>query len=139
MSMLKTISVRLYLWSIYRELPGSHKQRKQILSKMENSVQNYASESSELSYKELITRFGTPKQIAECYIAEMDVSELRNTLKTGNRVLNLLVVVATLALFIWLGFVALAYYDVFKYENGYSTIEIEEIEQTQDTEGGIIK
>lgn len=103
---------------------------------MEDPIRDYASENSVLSYKELRNRFGEPQQIAESFIAEMEVSDLRENLKTGSRVVRILLAFITLVVFIWFGFAALAYYDVFKYENGYSVIEIEGAEEAENAEGG---
>ena len=134
--MLNAISVRWYLWRIRRELPGSRKQKKEILSRVEQSVRDYVSENPGTDYKKITARFGTPQQIAESCIAEMETSEIREELKFGWRVRNMILAGVTLAVLIWFGFVALAYYDMFKYQNGYAVVEIEEIEQIEYTEGG---
>lgn len=66
----------------------------------------------------------------------METAEIREELKFGRKVTNIILAGVTLAVLIWFGFVALAYYDVLKYENGYAVVEIEVIEQIEYTEGG---
>lgn len=103
---------------------------------MEHSVRDYASENPGVSCQEIRARFGTPQQIAESCIAEMEASELREELKIGWRVKNIILTGVTLAVLIWFGFVVMTYYDVLSYKNGYATIEIDVIEETEYTEGG---
>jgi len=136
MPMLRAIPVRRYLWEVYRELPGSRKQRKQIISRVEQSVRDYASENPRISYRGIKARFGSPQQIAESCIAEMETSEIREELKFGWRLRNIILAGVTLAVLIWFGFVAWAYYDHTEYVNGYGVIEVEVIEQTESDGGG---
>lgn len=136
MPMLRAIPVRRYLWEVYRELPGSRKQRKQIISRVEQSVWDYASENPRISYREIKARFGSPQQIAESCIAEMETAEIREELKFGWKVTNIILAGVTLAVLIWFGFVVMTYYDHLDYVNGYAVIEVEVIEEKESNGGG---
>lgn len=103
------------------------------------TVRDFASENPGLSYKELRNRFGEPEQIAESYIAEMEVSDLMKAINIGSRAMRALLASVALAIFIWFGFATLAYYDVFKYENGYAVIEVQGPVEAENAEGGIEK
>lgn len=103
---------------------------------MEQSVRDYVTENPGADHKKIAARFGTPQQIAESCIAEMETAEIREELKFGWRVRNIILAGVTLIVLIWFGFVVMTYYDVLSYKNGYATIEIEVIEEIEYTEGG---
>lgn len=103
---------------------------------MENSVRDYLSENSYLNYKGINARFGTPQQIAESSIAEMETSELREELKFGWKLTNIVFAGITLAVLIWFGCVAWAYYGHTEYVDGYAVIEVEVVEQDGSNGGG---
>lgn len=103
---------------------------------MEQSVRDYASENPRISYRGIKARFGSPQQIAESCIAEMETSEIREELKFGWKVTNIILAGITLVVLIWFGFVVMTYNDHLDYVNGYAVIEIEEIERIETDEGG---
>ena len=83
--MVTNVHILRYLWEIYRELPGSWKQRKRILSKMESSIRDYVSDGAHVRYEQLKTRFGDPKQIASTYVSEMEAAELLQGMQIRRR------------------------------------------------------
>lgn len=132
--MLKNALVKWYLWRIGRELPGNRKRRKAILSRVENSVQDYVIENPYVNYKLLQRRFGTPRQIAESYIQEMDSSEVLLEMRSREKMLKAVLTALSLFVLIWFGFCAAAYYQHTVAVNGSGVIEIEIIEQTEIVE-----
>ena len=67
----------------------------------------------------------------------MPVAELREEIQISERVMKVIAASATMAVIIWLGLAALAFYDVVKYENGFSEVEIVEIEEPDEISGGM--
>ena len=69
--MVLNVHLLRYLWEVREELPGSRKQRKQILSRVESSVRDFVAEHPGADYAAIVSHFGTPTQIAESNIEEM--------------------------------------------------------------------
>ena len=84
-----------YLWEVCEELPGSRKQRKQILSRVESSVRDFVTEHPGADYAAVVSHFGTPTQIAESNIEEMDASELLGSLRVRRKVIIIVLAAAT--------------------------------------------
>lgn len=103
---------------------------------MEVSVWDFVSEYPRSTYKTIVTRFGEPQSVAESCIGEMETCEVLEKLKTGRRVLVILLATVTLIVLAWLGFVAAAYFDHVEYADGYGVVEVEIVERTENIEGG---
>ena len=98
---------------------------------MKDSIQEYVSENPNADFASIVKCFGTPEQFAESCVAEMDASYLLEGMRTSEKILRTLVIAVTLGVLIWVGFLTMAYRDFQKYENGYATVEIIEIEQSK--------
>lgn len=114
-----------YLWQIFRQLPGSWKQKKRILSRIEGSIQDYVSEGNLVTYVQLVRRFGKPEQIAAEYINSMEAEEFIGAFKSRRNVLGIVLTAVVLALLMWAGFLAFCYYDFADSING--TLVTEEV------------
>ena len=124
-----------YLWQIYRELPGSWKEKKQIVTKMESSIRDYVSEDAYVTLDQLKNRFGEPKQIALTYINEMEAHKLSKELKKEKSIVYTVIVTAIVIVALWAGMVVTSYIDHRKNANGYAIVEIIEIDN-KVTDGG---
>lgn len=107
-----------------------------ILSRVENSVREYASEYPCIDYKGIVNRFGTPQQIAESYIAEMNTAELLQGMRIRDKVLLIVLATAALLSIVRFGFLAAGYYDHAKDMSGYAVVEVIEVDRTKINEGG---
>lgn len=101
---------------------------------MENSVQDYVIENPYVNYKLLQRRFGTPGQIAESYIQEMDNAEVLSEMRSREKILKAVLAALSLIVLIWFGFCAVAYYKYTVAVNGSAVIEVEIIERTENIE-----
>lgn len=134
--MVWNVHLLRYLWEVREELPGSRKQRKQILPRVESSVRDFVIENSGADYNAIVSRFGTPTQIAESNIAEMDTAELLGNLQIHRRIVVIILAAATLLVMVRFGFRLAAYLEYYKKVNGYAVVEVIEIDPTEKNEGG---
>lgn len=130
--MVLNVHLMRYLWKVRRELPGSRKQKKQILSRVEASVRDFVTENPDADYAAIAQRFGTPQQIAASYIEEMSTPELTQQLRIKKRIVCIIGVTALAIILLWAGFVLAVTIDSHKSINGYGrygeVTVIEEIE-----------
>lgn len=133
--MWKELHIRRYLWEVSRELPGSRKQKKKILSRVENSVREFASEQPGVDYADIVKWFGPPEKIAESYVTEMDAAEVLQGIRYRKDILFVLLVAVAVILTARIAFVAKAYNDYEKDINGYAVVEVIEIERLENMEG----
>lgn len=112
--MLSTVHVLRYLWAIFPEIPGSWKQRKQILSRVAASVRDFASENPNGGYDDIVARFGTPRQIIAAYVNEMETPEIVEQLRVRKKIVTITSVVALTVILLWAGvvFTALADHNI---------------------------
>ena len=122
--MVLNVHLLRYLWEVREELPGSRKQRKQILSRVESSVRDFVAEHPGADYAAIVSHFGTPTQIAESNIEEMDASELLGSLQIQRKVVAIV-----------LAFRLAAYMEFYKDMNGYAVVEVIEIDKTETDKG----
>ena len=134
--MVLNVHLLRYLWKVRRELPGSGKQKEQILSRVESSVRDFVTENPDANYNAIVSRFGTPTQIAESNIAEMDTAELLGNLQIHRRIVVIILAAATLLVMVRFGFRLAAYLEYYKKVNGYAVVEVIEIDPTEKNEGG---
>lgn len=117
--MALNVHLMRYLWEVRGELPGSRKQRKQILSRVESSVRDFVTEHPGADYAAIAQRFGTPQQIAMSYIEEMGAPELRRELRIKKRIVCIAGATALAVVLLWAGFVLAVFIDSHKSINGY--------------------
>ena len=126
--MVWNVHLLRYLWEVRGELPGSRKQRKQILSRVESSVRDFVAAA-------IVSHFGTPTQIAESNIEEMDASELLGSLQIQRKVVAIVLAAATLLALMRFAFRLAAYMEFYKDMNGYAVVEVIEIDKTETDKG----
>lgn len=125
-----------YLWGVRRELPGSGKQKEQILSRVESSVRDFVTENPNADYAAIEQRFGTPQQIAASCIEEMDAQELTLQLRIRKTIVRIVAATALVLVLLWAGVVVTALIRHVKAMNGYLIVgEAEVIDRTEYTEG----
>lgn len=133
--MALNVHLMRYLWEVRGELPGSRKQRKQILSRVESSARDFVTEHPGADYAAIVSHFGTPTQIAESNIEEMNASELLEDLHVRRKIVVIVLAAATLLVMVRFGFRLAAYLEYYKKVNGYAVVEIIEIDKTETDKG----
>lgn len=129
--MVLNVHLLRYLWEVREELPGSRKQRKQILSRVESSVRDFVTENPHADYAAITQRFGTPQQIAASYIEEMSTPELTQQLRIRKTIVRIVAVTALALVLLWAGVVLTALIRHIKDMDGYLIVgEAEVISRT---------
>lgn len=134
--MVLNVHLLRYLWKVRRELPGSGKQKEQILSRVESSVRDFVTENPNADYAAIEQRFRTPQQIAASCIEEMDAQELTLQLRIRKTIVRIVAATALVLVLLWAGVVVTALIRHVKAMNGYLIVgEAEVIDRTEYTEG----
>lgn len=129
---MKIKSIKQYYRQISRHLSCANRRKKQIIEDIRSGVESFLEENPEADISVVIERFGTPEQITEGYLNEMDTGEMRKCLNTQKRVLGVLITVAAAALAIWLIAVIIA--SVHEWGTSASYIVVGEINVLEDGE-----
>ncbi len=122
--MWNRVHLMRYLWEVSRQLPGSWKEKKRILSRMQRSIRDYVSEGENPSYEKIIERFGKPNQIAATFLGEMETEELLRNMKASGRVVQIVAITAILIIAMWAGVVSIALVNELIESDGYGTMTI---------------
>ena len=129
--MVLNVHLLRYLWKVRGELPGNRRQKKQILSRVESSVRDFATENPHADYAAITQRFGTPQQIAASCIEEMDAQELTLQLRIRKTIVRIVAATALVLVLLWAGVVVTALIRHIKDMDGYLIVgEAEVISRT---------
>lgn len=101
-----------YLEQVRSELKGADRRKKEVLQQIQTAVEDYAEEHPQCTYQELTQHFGTPEQIAESYVAEMDSHEVLHGLHVGKKIFFAILLAIVLGVTAWLGYLALCFNEV---------------------------
>lgn len=101
-----------YLEQVRSELKGADRRKKEVLQQIQTAVEDYAEEHPQCTYQELTQHFGTPEQIAESYVAEMDSHEVLHGLRVGKKIFFAILLAIVLGVTAWLGYLALCFNEV---------------------------
>lgn len=121
---LKNRQARKYCRCVRSFLPCSAKQRRLILGEIQSNVSAYLEENSSASFKEIESRFGTPRQIAVAHVEEMGTEELLKQLRVRKRIFSIICAGVAVALLIWGSMVTAVYIESKDIDNGYYEVII---------------
>ncbi len=107
-----------YLEQVRSELKGADRRKKEVLQQIQAAMEDYAEEHPQCTYQELTQHFGTPEQIAESYVAEMDSHEVLHGLRVGKKIFFTILLAIVLGVTAWLGYLALCFNEVEDAANG---------------------
>lgn len=128
--------IRRYFRGIRRGIPNSGKNKKIILNQIREMVEAYTAEHPGADYAEIVARFGTPEQIIDSYVEEMDTPELLETLHIRKKTTAAVLLTLTAVVVIWLGIAGAAYVNHIVESNGHFDISIDVQVDIPNTEGG---
>lgn len=92
-------------------------------------LEQYLTECSGIKYDDLILRFGSPEEVVQNYLANMENAELARQMLIKNRVLKIVLATASILILLWAGVVCAAYLRYIDDHNGYFVVTIETIEE----------
>lgn len=93
------------------------------------SVRDFVIKNPGADYDAITARFGTPQQITESCLEDMDTGELVQHLKIGRRIVVIVSVAALTVVLLWAGVTYIALMDEKVSTNGFLTEEIDIIER----------
>ena len=100
--------LKRYYRQISRLLPCSRKQKKAILSRIQDTVNDTVSENPEISFEQLRDQFGAPETVAASYVENAGTAEILKSLQIRRRILGVVTAAAVLVLLMWAGVVTWA-------------------------------
>ena len=134
-------AAKRYLRELRNSLPCGRKERKRVLEGIRQSIENKEATDGPDTYEALVSRYGSPDEIASSYFSEKSTGELVRELRIGNRVLAILLSAVVIALLLRLGWWVITYRSLMSEAPGYIVVgEPVVIEDHEiDSEGEIIK
>ena len=134
-------AAKRYLRELRNSLPCGRKERKRVLEGIRQSIEGKEAPDGPDTYEALVSRYGSPDEIASSYFSEKSTGELIRELRVGNRVLAILLSAVVIALLLRLGWWVASYVSLMNEYPGYivegQPVVIEDYEI--DSEGEIIK
>ena len=91
---------------------------------MEVPVRDYAERNPHAGHEGLIQRFGTPEQIVESYLDDMDVKELSEQLNVRKKIVAIVGAAALAIVLLWACVVSFALVEHFGNAEGYFGEEV---------------
>ena len=104
-------ALKRYIRGISDGLPYSMRARKQILSQIRESIDDYLRENPEADLATVQAHFGTPQEIAASFVNEQDASTLLHKMSIKKKVLVMVAGVMAMVLLTWAGVVVWATMD----------------------------
>lgn len=95
-----SIAAKQYLQEIERKIPCSRPQKKKFLKQFENDVLLYCEEHDNVSVSMLEMQFGTPEELANDFLPEINTQAVRGYVRTERRTLVFLVAILILVVVI---------------------------------------
>lgn len=132
-------AAKRYLRELRKSLPCGRKERKRVLEGIRQSIENNEATDGPDTYEALVSRYGSPDEIASSYFSEKGTGELIRELRIGNRILALILAGIVAALAIWFGWGAFTYvslmdeYPIYIVEGAPTVIERTEIGDNGET------
>lgn len=130
------VHVLRYLLQIWWSIPGSWEQKKPILFRLAERVRDFASDHPDAAYADITVRFGTPQQIAEACLENMEPSELAQELKVKRKIVKYIAVGLLTIVLLWGGAVRVAIMEAKNSAGGIVVEEIGIVEQFSITSEG---
>ena len=90
-----------YYRQIKRWLPCGGSLKKQLMSTIVATIEEYRIEYPDADFPTLQAHFGSPQQIAASFVDEMDTAELLSALKIRRRIIQIVLICLFIALFLW--------------------------------------
>ncbi len=131
----KKAAVERYLRKVRRELPIPGKTKKAIVGRIQEAIYEQTWQDGEPDMDELISRFGSPRQIVESYMDGMSVTEFVGDLRVRRRIVRIVSMLAVLALLLWAGRMGKIWLRHSADHSGYYTEQIIVTEKTTYPEG----
>lgn len=125
-----------YLREVRALLPDTGKQKREILNGIGTTVEEFLEENPGAAYEEIVSRLGSPKQIAASWLEEMDPADVMKKLHTKKRIITIVAAAAVAVVVLWAGVVISALEEHYLQIDGQFTEEIIDVTYGADNGGG---
>lgn len=119
-------SLKQYYRQISRHLSCPAGRKQQIMENIRSGVNDFLLEKPDADMAAIMQHFGTPEQIAESYLSEMDLKELKKTLNIRKRTFTVVLIAVLTALAMWAIAVVIASIDAHIQAGGYGEFIVNE-------------
>lgn len=130
--MVRNKAARQFLREVKALLPDTGKQKKPIANRISTTVEELLTENPNAGYDEIVSRLGSPNQIAASCLEEMEAPELMKKLRVRKKVVCIVAAAAVAVVLLWAGVVSVAVATLSNGANGYFAEEIEDVNRTED-------
>lgn len=118
---------RRYLRQIRGWLPCAGSMKRKMLTEIRETLLEFLADHPDADEQTIISRFGTPQQIAASYVDEAETEELLRRLRIRRRVVSIACAAAVACVTIWAGAILFALHsDAHKLDNSVIYVEIDE-------------
>lgn len=93
--------LKRYYWQISRRLSCPVGRKRQIMGNIRSGVNDFLLEEPDADMAAVMEHFGTPEQIVESYLSEMDPKELQKSLNVRKRIFTVVLIAVLAALAMW--------------------------------------
>ena len=132
---IRNAAMRRYIREVRKELPGVGKDRMIIVRQIDAMSKLYFLDNPGVSYAELVERLGSPQQIVTSYIGEMDLSDVKKSMKIRNEIVRIFSVIAAISVIIWICAVSSAIIENKNQRNLTIEVDTTVIERSETSEG----
>lgn len=98
---------------------------------MKDCILDYVSEGTNVTYDQLVKRFGAPGQISFTYVNEMETGQLVEEIQISKKTVSIIAAAAVAMVLLWAVRIVISYNDHVKDANGYAVVEIIEYERIE--------
>ena len=126
--------LKRYYRETMRLLPGTAKQKKQLMETLWESVNAYIEENPQATIQEVQAHLGTPQQTAAPYLDEMSAPDVIKKIRTRKTVIAIICAAIAVALIMWGIGLAITISDAKDSAGGYvetGNIIVEEMEENK--------
>lgn len=119
------LEILRYCREVRRMLPCRGEQRRRIMEKIRAMVDHYAEENARVGYEDLVSRFGTPEQIASACLNEQDERIIIRDMRFGYRIVKIVAGLALAIALFWAATMGLVLVENYN-SNEYVEVRISE-------------
>lgn len=118
--------VARYCREVWVALPSGFRQKKKLIKEIRRNIRQYQEENSLIDYVAIVTRFGTPLQIAASYVEEMEPQDVLRGLDVKKTFIRIVAVCMAAIVLIWAIGVGICVVDSMAKSGGYWVVYVDE-------------
>lgn len=88
--------IRKYISDVGKNLVCSGKLKKQIMNDIENSIYDYAENNGITDISQIISRFGSPEEVAQAHLSDTDPKKIKNATNIRKIIISAVLIALTM-------------------------------------------